>query len=114
MAAIYSQLGDMAESKAHYREAIQLDAMQYKAYLNLGVHLYLEGDLNGAIANLSRSLEIIPTSPAYFYLGQALERENRLAEALAAYHEALKISSEPAEIQNHIDAILKKQKTLPL
>src|SRR6266849_3376813 len=114
MAAIYSQLGDMAESKEHYREAIQLDTMQYKAYLNLGVHLYLEGDLDGAISNLSRSLEIIPTSPAYFYLGQALERENRLAEALTAYHEALKISSEPAEIQNHIDAILKKQKTLPL
>ncbi len=114
MAVIYSQMGRMEESKAHYREAIQLDDMQYKAYLNLGVHLYLEGDLDGAISSLSHSLEIIPTSSAYFYLGEALERENRPAEALTAYHEALKISSEPAEIQNHIDAILKKQKALPL
>jgi len=108
MAAIYSQMGNMAESKRHYREAIELDDMQYRAYLNLGVHLYLEGDLDGAISNISHSLEIFPNSAAYFYLGQALERENRLSEALAAYYEALKISPEPAEIQNHIDAILKK------
>ncbi len=85
--------------------------MQYRAYLNLGVHLYMEGDLSGAISNLSHSLEIIPTSAAYFYLGQALERENQLGEALTAYRQALKISSDPAEIQNHIDTILKKQKT---
>jgi len=111
MAAIYSQMGDMEESKAHYREAIQLDAMQYRAYLNLGVHLYMEGDLSGAISNLSHSLEIIPTSAAYFYLGQALERENQLGEALTAYRQAMKISSDPAEIQNRIDTILKKQKT---
>jgi len=113
MAAIYSQMGDMEKSKAHYREAIQLDGMQYRAYLNLGVHLYLEGDLNGAISNLSHSLEIVPTSAAYFYLGQALERENRLVEALTAYRQALQISSDSTEIQNRIDAISRKQTTTP-
>jgi len=108
MAAIYSQMGRMEESKAHYRQAIQLDGMQYKAYLNLGVHLYLEGDLDGAFSNISRSLEIIPTSSAYFYLGEVLERENRPAEALTAYDQALKLSPDPAQIRNHIDAIMKK------
>ncbi|HTC91897.1 MAG TPA: tetratricopeptide repeat protein [Terriglobales bacterium] len=113
MAVIYSQMGRMEESKAHYRDAIQLDGMQYRAYLNLGVHLYLEGDTDGAISNISHSLEIIPTDAGYFYLAEALERENRSAEALAAYRQALKISPVPSEIQDHIDAILKKPKTPP-
>jgi cytochrome c-type biogenesis protein CcmH/NrfG len=69
--------------------------------------------MNGAISNFSHSLEIIPTGTAYFYLGQVLERENRLAEALTAYQQALKISPDSAELRNHINEILKKQTSAP-
>jgi hypothetical protein len=92
LGALYSKLGNMEKAKSEYREAIAAQPEDYKPYLNLGVHLYLEGSYNEAQANLNQSIAIFPRSTTYYYLGQTLQAEGKLREAGEAYGKALELS----------------------
>jgi len=106
----YLELGDFAKARDSYERALHENANQFNAYLGLGRLLEQEGNLEEAITNYTRSVELRPTDEGYIFLGHALEKANRLPEALAAYREALKISPDSADAQQAADALAAKMR----
>src|SRR5579859_646584 len=92
LGALYSKLGNMEEAKSEYRQAILAQPEDYRPYLNLGVHLYLEGKYDDALANLTQSIAVFPTSTAYYYTGETLQAQGKVQEAGESYKKALEIS----------------------
>ncbi len=106
----YRELGDFAKARDSYDHALHENTNQFNAYLGLGRLLEQEGNLEEAITNYTRSVELRPTDEGYIFLGHALEKANRLPEALAAYREALKISPDSADAQQAADALAAKMR----
>src|SRR5713101_7618893 len=88
----YRTLGADEEARKNYEHALRLNSSQPNAYLGLGQLLEKQNKLDEAIDEYSRSVEFRPTDIGFVFLGHALERAGRRAEALAAYQQALKIS----------------------
>jgi tetratricopeptide (TPR) repeat protein len=111
LGALDSNLGNMEKAKSEYREAIVAQPEDYKPYLNLGVHLYLEGKYDEADAKLSQSIAIFPTSAAYYYRGETLEAEGKLQQAGEAYRKALEISPGYDEAKKALEKVLQRMQS---
>jgi protein O-mannosyl-transferase len=101
----YRQLGEDEKARESYDQALRLNPNQSNAYLGLGELLEKQNQLDDAIRNYSRSVELRPTTTGFLLLGHALETEARRAEALAAYQSALKLSPELPEAQHAVDEL---------
>jgi len=106
----YRELGDFAKARESYDNAVRENPNQFNAYLGLGRLLEQEGDLEEAIMNYSHSVELRPTDEGYTYLGYALEKANRLPEAMAAYRQALKISPDSKDAQKAAEGLAAKMR----
>ena len=78
---------------------------QSNAYRGLGQLLEKQNQLNDAIRNYSKSVELRPTDTGFMLLGHALVSAGRRPEALAAYQAALKLSPELPEAQRAVDVL---------
>lgn len=105
LGAAYRTLGEDEKARASYDQALQLNPNQYNAYLGLGQLLEKQNQLDGAINNYSRSVELRPTDVGFLLLGHALESAGRRPEARAAYQAALKLSPDMPEAQHAVDAL---------
>ena len=105
LGAAYRKLGDDEKARDSFDQALRLNPDQSNAYLGLGQLLEKQNQLDGAIKNYSRSVELRPTDTGFLLLGHALESAGRLPEALAAYQAALKLSPEMTEAQHAVDAL---------
>jgi Tfp pilus assembly protein PilF len=101
----YRKLGEDEKARESYDQALRLNPNQSNAYLGLGELLEKQNQLDDAIRNYSRSVELRPTTTGFLLLGHALETEARRAEALAAYQSALKLSPELLEAQHAVDEL---------
>lgn len=113
LGALYSKLGEMERAKLEYAEAIRLQPEDYKPYLNLGVHLYLEGKYEQALGNINQSISVFPTSTAHYYQGQALEAEGKLEASEQSYRRALELSPEFDDARTALDNLLGKMRGRP-
>lgn len=104
----YRKLGDDEKARANYDHALRLNPNQPSAYLGLGQLLEKQNQLQDAIDNYSRSVELRPTALGFLLLGHALESAGRRPEALAAYQAALKLSPDMAEAQRAVDSLSAK------
>lgn len=82
-------LGRLDEAMAAYGKALDREPGNAAAHTNLGWDLYRRGDLPGAIDQYRRALALGPNSVAQFNLGLAYLRLGKIAEARAAYAEAV-------------------------
>jgi Flp pilus assembly protein TadD len=98
-------LGDDTQARGSFEESLRLNPNQYNAWLGLGLLAQKEGKLPEAVLDLSRSVELQPTPEGYLQLGRVLAQTNRSAEALAAFHEALKIAPEMTEAQQAAESL---------
>ncbi len=110
LGAAYRKLGDDEKARDSFDQALRLNPDQSNAYLGLGQLLEKQNQLDGAIKNYSRSVELRPTDTGFLLLGHALESAGRLPEALAAYQAALKLSPEMTEAQHAVDALSGKSR----
>ena len=101
----YRKLGQDEKARDSYDQALRHNPNQSSAYLGLGELLEKQNQLDDAIRNYSRSVELRPTDAGFLLLGHALEHEGHLPEALAAYKSALKLSPELPEAQRAVDAL---------
>jgi protein O-mannosyl-transferase len=101
----YRTLGQDEKARDNYEQALGLNPNQPNAYLGMGQLLEKQNQLDDAIRNYSRSVELLPSDTGFLLLGHALESAGRRAEALAAYQTALKLSPENAEAQHAVDAL---------
>ncbi len=85
-------LGDDRQAHNSFDESLRLNRDQYNAWLGLGLLAQKNGELQEAILDFSRSIQLRPSAEGYLQLGRSLAQANRRADALAAFEQALKIS----------------------
>lgn len=72
----------------HYAEAIRLQEDYFRPHVQTGIALAAAGRLNDAEPALRRSLQLLPTAAAYYFLGTIAEGRGRTDEALRHYQTA--------------------------
>jgi protein O-mannosyl-transferase len=105
LGAAYRKLGENQKARDSFEQALRLNPNQSNAYLGLGELLEKQNQLDDAIHNYSKAVELRPTDTGFMFLGHALESVGRRPEALAAYQAALKLSPEMPEAQRAVDAL---------
>ena len=112
LAQIYANLGSVQrtlgeDNPAHqnFERSLRFNPNQFNAWFGLGLLAQKQGNLNEAISDLSRSVELQPTAQGYLELGRALAQAGHVPEALDAYQQALKISPELVEAQQAAAAL---------
>ena len=94
------------EAAAAYRKAIERRPDFAEAHGNLGSVLCAQGDFDGAISALSRSIAIKPSAQAHTNLGSALQRTGRPLEAIESHRQAIALAPGFAEAHNHLGTAL--------
>lgn len=94
-------LGDIALSKKnfdkalkHYAEAIRMQPDYFKPHIQSGIALYNSGRKQEAEAYFKRSIELLPTVPAHYFLGDLAESRGDLKSAMQHYRTAADSASE--------------------
>jgi len=109
LGAAYRVLGDDDRARASFRQSLRNNTTQFNAWMGLGLLARKQGKLDEAVTDLSRSIELHPAPESYVALGRTLEQQQRTAEALVAYEEALKLAPDMPEAQQAA-AALRQQK----
>ena len=91
----HQTLGDIEMSQkkpeaalAHYRKAIELNPDYFGSYLGGGVAQYQTGNRAEAEQWLKKSVELLPTAPAAYYLGNIAKEKGNRADAMSYYKAA--------------------------
>jgi tetratricopeptide (TPR) repeat protein len=108
LGSAYLSLGADDQARQNYDLSLRFNASQPNAYLGLGRLLEKQNNLDEAISDYSRSVELRPTDRGFMFLGHALENAGRRSEALAVYQQALKLSPDSTEAQHAVDALTSK------
>lgn len=77
-----------AQAIPHYRKAIDLNPEYFGSYLGAGVAQLQAGNRTQAETWLTRSMQLLPTAPAAFYLGQIEREKGNVAGAMQYYKAA--------------------------
>jgi tetratricopeptide (TPR) repeat protein len=88
-ATLYLSLGRFEDARRDYDKVIENDASDDIAYANRGVANEKLGDLNGAVRDYSRSIELKGATPAYVNRGNVYEKLKQPQRALADFNAAL-------------------------
>ena len=75
-------------------------------YLEKGDECHREGDIEGAIANYEKSLELYPTADAHTYLGWMFSFQGRIGEAIEQCKIAIRLDSDFGNPYNDIGVYL--------
>ncbi len=79
---------DVQAALPHYRKAIELNPDYFGSYLGAGVAEYRAGDKAQAEQWLKKSVELLPTAPAAYFLGNIARERGEMNEALEYYKAA--------------------------
>jgi len=98
MALTVRQIGWWRNSETLFEHAIAVTGKNAIAYLNVGIALAKNGQIDEAIINYQEALEIDPNNAtAHYNLGTALVKVNRTAEAVIHFQKVLEINPDDAE-----------------
>jgi tetratricopeptide (TPR) repeat protein len=101
--------GDADGAIAAYRQAIDSDAANADAHINLGRLMGERGDTAGALLCYERALALRPNDAlAAFNLGVALEDAARLEDAAAAYQRAVDADPRAADAHYNLAGVLER------
>jgi len=97
LGVIETRRGHHAEAAAHFREAVQLSSMNWRAYGGLAQVLLLQGDPGGAMEAAERAHQLVPSEPKVHALladatvaqAAARDKAGALSEAAALYQRVL-------------------------
>lgn len=78
----------------HYAEAIRLQEDYFRPHVQMAIALSAAGRLNEAEPSLRRSIQLLPTAPAFHLLGMIAEGRGRTDEALKHYQAAAGTAAE--------------------
>ena len=103
-----TDLGQLDEAIASYRQAVRLKPDLAKAYAGLGIALQAKGQLDDAIAAYRQAIGLKPDyAKAHSNLGDALAELGQFDEAIAAYRQAIPLKPDLAEAHNNLGNALK-------
>ncbi len=109
LAALYSKQGRMEEALELYGRAVELGGARGELYNNIGIAQARLGHWADAETALRRSLELKPEAGVYFNLGDAVENQGRLAEAVELYQQALRLDPGYAKPYYNLGLIYERQ-----
>jgi tetratricopeptide (TPR) repeat protein len=109
MGAAHRELGADELARQNFQESLRLNPNQFNAWLGLGLLARKQGQVEEALRDLGRSLELQPTAEGYLELGRTLEQAGRASEALEAYDQALKLAPDFKEAQQSADALRQRR-----
>ena len=84
----YYNLKELNKARTAYDQAIRLNPGFFRPYLTRGVVRAQQGDEPGARSDLQKSLQLLPTADAHYYLGRIAQIGGDQRTALAHYQVA--------------------------
>jgi Tfp pilus assembly protein PilF len=105
LGSTYRELGGATRAEQSFDQALQLDPNLYNAWLGKGELAFSGGQTEDAARYLLRSVNLRPTGEGYLALGRAFARMGRSQDAVAAYHEALRVSPGMTEAEQAAAAL---------
>jgi Tfp pilus assembly protein PilF len=100
---------DFKAATEQFAAALQINPDKQNSLLGRGIAEYRQGNLDAAIADLSRAAQIAPLAQADFWLGRALEDKGQSQAAASAYAAALQLAPGMTEAQQRLDALRGRQ-----
>ncbi len=110
LGAAHRELGADQLARQNFQESLRLNPNQFNAWLGMGMLARKQGQVEEAIGDLSRSLELQPTAEAYLELGHTLEQAGRARDALDAYNQALKLAPDLKEAEQSAAALRQRSR----
>jgi protein O-mannosyl-transferase len=108
------QISYWQTSETLFRRAVSVTAKNFLAYNNLGFYLAGRGQVQEAMVNYQKALEINPAyEDALNNFGYSLAGLKRFAEAIPLYEAALRIRPKHVEVHNNLGNALSEVGRLP-
>jgi Tfp pilus assembly protein PilF len=96
---------DFKAATGEFTSALQINPDKQNARLGRGIAEYRQANLDAAVADLSRAVQIAPLAQADFWLGRALEDKGQSQAAASAYAAALQLAPGMMEAQQRLDGL---------
>ncbi len=100
-AKFHALLGDAAmhrkqvpDAIGHYTAAIERNPGYFRPVLKRGLALDSVGEIERAAVDLERSIELLPTAPAFYTLGNIASRRGQRSRAIELYRQAASSDSD--------------------
>jgi tetratricopeptide (TPR) repeat protein len=98
---LYAEIGNYDKARASYQQALRIDPNRSDPRDGLA-----KVELSDAMRNVAEA----PSAEAYLRLGQVLQQANRIAEARAAYEQALQLNPKLGDARKALDALNQQNK----
>lgn len=85
---------NVAEALAHYQRAVERNPDYFKPHLQMGIALFQSGQRGEARAPLERSMQLLSTAPAAYYLGRLAQERGDSKSAVKYFQMAAGSNSE--------------------
>ncbi len=105
LAFLWLNQGKLKPAVEQFSAALQIYPDKQNSLLGRGMAEYRLGNLDAAVADLSRAAKIAPMAPADFWLGRALEDKGQVEAAIEAYEVAFQLAPTLAEARERRDAL---------
>lgn len=105
LAVLQMQQGSLADAEKHFQKSVALDPASARHHVAYGWLLAKLGRYDEAIAQYEEALTNAPDALAYFSLGSALEKQNKLPQAADAYRKTLALAPGFQEAQLRLNLI---------
>jgi tetratricopeptide (TPR) repeat protein len=106
----WRQCGMYANPETLWRATIAKNPISWLAHNNLGYVLRQKGQVDEAIVQYQKALEIDPGyANAHYNFGNALFQKGRMDEAMEHYQKALEIQPQYAEAHNNLGNVLRQK-----
>jgi tetratricopeptide (TPR) repeat protein len=106
----WQQCGMYADLETLWRATIAKNPISWLAHNNLGYILRQKGQVDEAIVQYQKALEIDPGyANAHYNFGNALFQKGRMDEAMEHYQKALEIQPQYAEAHNNLGNVLRQK-----
>ncbi len=109
MGSAYRQLGDFAQARQSFRQALEINPGDGQLWLALGIVTQLSGDPGAATQAYSQGVKLRPSDIGYLLLARALQQTGQKSQAQAAEAEAQRLSRDLAAAERSVDAIFGQQ-----
>jgi tetratricopeptide (TPR) repeat protein len=100
---------DLKEATWQFTAALQINPHKQNSLLGRGIAEYRQDNLDAAITDLSRAVEVGPLAQADFWLGRTLEDKGQIQAAASAYSAALQLAPGMTEAQERLEALRGKR-----
>jgi protein O-mannosyl-transferase len=96
---------DPTAAAHEFSAALQINPDKQNSLLGRGIAEYRLSNLDAAIGDLSRAVQIAPLAQADYWLGRALEDKGQAQASAKAYAAALELSPDMSEARQHLDGL---------